>query len=445
VRKRTPHEAGLLQDVCANPADDVPRLVYADWLEDNGDPQRAEFIRTHVEMAKLGEGHRRHASLFQRAQALLMRNASVWHGELPDWARPRGYGLGSYDRGFLREIHCTARQWLKGAKTLLRTVPVDHLSVSNATGKVGELCRHPGFERVRSLGFFERLTPGDVAELAAWSPAGSGLELRMHTTTLQDEGVLALAKLPFLPRLRSLCLSYNRIGEDGARAVAAAPLSSLEVLLLTSNRIGDAGVAALAASSFLPRLTRLDLSWVAIGRAGVRALAAAKSPLALASLDLSHNSIGDEGLAALAGSAALANLRHLRLADAGVGPAGVVALTGSPHLTRFESLDLLNNPLGDAAAVALAGWPGATSLRDVLLTRTGITAAGAVALAESPYLAGLHCLRLGNCQIGDGGALALARSPYLGGLRLLALGRECGIGEQGRKALKERFGARVSV
>jgi uncharacterized protein (TIGR02996 family) len=31
----------FLADVQANPGDDAPRLIYADWLEENGDPERA--------------------------------------------------------------------------------------------------------------------------------------------------------------------------------------------------------------------------------------------------------------------------------------------------------------------------------------------------------------------------------------------------------------------
>ena len=38
----------LLAAVLANPADDLPRLVYADWLEENGEPERAELIRHAV-------------------------------------------------------------------------------------------------------------------------------------------------------------------------------------------------------------------------------------------------------------------------------------------------------------------------------------------------------------------------------------------------------------
>lgn len=36
--------------VLASPEDDMPRLAMADWYEENGEPERAEFIRTRVEL-----------------------------------------------------------------------------------------------------------------------------------------------------------------------------------------------------------------------------------------------------------------------------------------------------------------------------------------------------------------------------------------------------------
>ena len=41
----------LRQAVIANPDDDTPRLVYADWLDENAQPERAAFIRAQVEAA----------------------------------------------------------------------------------------------------------------------------------------------------------------------------------------------------------------------------------------------------------------------------------------------------------------------------------------------------------------------------------------------------------
>ena len=35
----------FVRAICANPDEDTVRLVYADWLDENGDPDRAAFIR----------------------------------------------------------------------------------------------------------------------------------------------------------------------------------------------------------------------------------------------------------------------------------------------------------------------------------------------------------------------------------------------------------------
>ncbi len=50
--------AALLRSILAAPDDDAPRLVYADWLDENGEPERAEFIRVQCELARLGPPRR---------------------------------------------------------------------------------------------------------------------------------------------------------------------------------------------------------------------------------------------------------------------------------------------------------------------------------------------------------------------------------------------------
>src|SRR5262245_35805795 len=46
----TDHDA-LLRAICENPREDTPRLAFADWLEENGQPERAAFIRTDIAMS----------------------------------------------------------------------------------------------------------------------------------------------------------------------------------------------------------------------------------------------------------------------------------------------------------------------------------------------------------------------------------------------------------
>src|SRR5688500_16170422 len=40
----------FLDAIVDAPDDDAPRLVYADWLDDHGDADRAEFIRAQCEL-----------------------------------------------------------------------------------------------------------------------------------------------------------------------------------------------------------------------------------------------------------------------------------------------------------------------------------------------------------------------------------------------------------
>lgn len=46
----SPEERSLLSAILATPDDDLPRLVYADWLEEHDDPLRAELIRLQCEI-----------------------------------------------------------------------------------------------------------------------------------------------------------------------------------------------------------------------------------------------------------------------------------------------------------------------------------------------------------------------------------------------------------
>ena len=49
-------EAAFLAALKANPADDTARLVYADWLDEHDEPQKAEYLRLVAEVAR-GEGN----------------------------------------------------------------------------------------------------------------------------------------------------------------------------------------------------------------------------------------------------------------------------------------------------------------------------------------------------------------------------------------------------
>jgi uncharacterized protein (TIGR02996 family) len=61
---------GFIKAIRASPDDDCIRLIYADWLEERGDPP-GEFIRVQVALAHLAEDEDRWAALAAREQLLL--------------------------------------------------------------------------------------------------------------------------------------------------------------------------------------------------------------------------------------------------------------------------------------------------------------------------------------------------------------------------------------
>ncbi len=90
-------EEALLAAVYAQPRDDGPRLVYADWLLERGEP-RGEFITLQFKQREraLSEAERR------REQALLKKHGKQWLGALaPVLSFGKGYARTTFQRGFI--------------------------------------------------------------------------------------------------------------------------------------------------------------------------------------------------------------------------------------------------------------------------------------------------------------------------------------------------------
>jgi uncharacterized protein (TIGR02996 family) len=155
-------EVAFLEDVCRHPGDDVPRLIYADWLDEHGEGgdslrSRAEFIRVQCELARTVQAPdgsadsfaaarwlRRRKALRRRERELLGRTTTMStrqvfepeYGWLPEPVRylfETGPRDGRHDRfwewrrGFVEEITLTAEVFAGGPCTECAngTVPND--------------------------------------------------------------------------------------------------------------------------------------------------------------------------------------------------------------------------------------------------------------------------------------------------------------------------------
>ena len=264
----------FLQAILADPDDDAPRLVYADWLEERGDP-RAEFIRAQCAANGLPFGDPERARLRKRAGALLARHEAEWVGDVPRYARSW-----RFRRGFVEQVTADAAN----CPGLFDLAPIRSLKA--------------------------RVKLPDLRSMLASRIPGRLRMLDLNESGLGDEGVALLAACPGLAGLARLSLQACAIGVGGARALAGSPhLSGLTFLGLSDNSygpitrhgadesgqfIGDRGASALARSEHLGRLETLYVRACFIGDEGARALAESPRLANLTSLLIDANRVSGE-------------------------------------------------------------------------------------------------------------------------------------------------------
>ena len=253
-------EARLLADVLASPADDAPRLVYADWLTEHGDP-RGEFIQiqcllkhrrvgaTFWKRADDGEAHPDHVRLEAREAQLLKKHAKEWLAPVRAY-----FHKWSWHRGFLSELTSNA-VFFTGAKEVLSRHPATYLELGGLKKRdYGELAKLE-LGTVWKLNIAEqRMGLGDVDVLLG--PNLANLEsLLLWANPLEDEGVIKLATKSHLRKLRELSIPSCGITDEAVMEIAKSPIfANLERLSIESPNITGDSLRAIAASKTLTKL-----------------------------------------------------------------------------------------------------------------------------------------------------------------------------------------------
>src|SRR5437762_9382326 len=131
----------FLRAIIDNPDDDLPRLVYADWLDEHGDAARAEFIRVQCELARvssLDAATRRR--LENRAAELLSAHRGEWLGPLKELVDCRHQmRLPLFERGFVATVGMPAAVFLTHAERVFEVAPVVGVRLENAWEEADKL------------------------------------------------------------------------------------------------------------------------------------------------------------------------------------------------------------------------------------------------------------------------------------------------------------------
>jgi uncharacterized protein (TIGR02996 family) len=443
--------------VIEHPDDDARRLVYADWLQQQGDPQ-GELIAVQVQLAHATATER--AELETRAKALLDAHGEAWTAALGD-----GISHVAFRRGLAYAARASPSSGpSQGLLDVLDRAPIrdlgfvgydrdeddDDEELSSRLATARDLAADPRLARVELLATGVRWGADGLAALLG-SPHLGGLRgLHIADPDCQAYAGEAIAAAR-LPRLEFLALRgdwQGEMGDPGVIALARAELPALRDLALLNVSCAEASARALATSTTLTQLHGLDFGWGSynpnrIGPRGAAAIAGSANFAQLRRLILDFNGIGDDGLAALATSPHLGALHYLSLKSASITDEGLRAFASGTGMPALELLELTyNRDLTHAAIEALAESPRLATLSSLWLRQTGIGADGARAIARSPHAAALRSLNLLECKLGDDGARALLDSPHLAGLTDLQLSGNQ-LSDDIRIALHARWGAAV--
>lgn len=162
-------ERAFLTDIITHPADDTPRLIYADWLTDQGQEIRAEFIRRQIALARTGltncptPKRARRLDVRLRCGSCQFCKAMIAAEEMSveckdvadmkcvdyaytltdgntkqtlrnvDYNRDSSVGDPFFHiwRGFVRVVYCTHSTWLQHGRTIAQFHPVEEVYLTD--------------------------------------------------------------------------------------------------------------------------------------------------------------------------------------------------------------------------------------------------------------------------------------------------------------------------
>jgi uncharacterized protein (TIGR02996 family) len=339
-------EKALLAAIWEHPHDDTPRLVYADWLQETGEPAnvaRAEFIRLQCEKERLDEwdDSERRGQLQSKAFALQKKHGMTWKRGLP-----RSLESAGFSRGFLlpKRRRFSGEKFLKVTGDELAHAPLWEFSLTGVFRNFDRVLAAETLKRAGSLVLDLRSFPDDAAAKLASCPYLKNIvQLELDYPKVSASGVATLLNSGSLPSLRELRLAATPVPGNVLRAISESRIACQLTHLRIGTRHIPGGVPPTFSPKFFPRLTSLDLCLVTV----------------------------QEGF-----------------------EEGSIEQLVASNLPTLRSLNLTWCQLTDYQVRLIAEWPGALSLRrlDLIVARYG--AEGLLALAHSRYLAGLKELRV---------------------------------------------------
>jgi len=242
AREIPSEQAALLAAIIANPDEDTPRLVYADWLQENGDEKQAQFIRDCVSMDWLTDYEDdKRERIAKRINHTADHHGSRWLEEIGVVGADPAYDRGMVDGVVYSRFHT----FLADAPALFAREPVRELAI-------------------QGLGAYEETdSPDALVQLAAMPELGRlrTLHLSNRGWPVPSEGWEQFITSPHLVQLQILSVQAAGLTDENMLMFnQCSHLANLEVLDLGGNNLTATGALTVLRSAHLQNLTRFRLA-----------------------------------------------------------------------------------------------------------------------------------------------------------------------------------------
>ena len=247
----------FINAIQAEPNNDIPRLVYADWLEDEGDEQ-AELIRVQCAIQQSAKNTEEQIGLKAREQQLLSIFDQRWIEPLKALHARDVY----IQRGFVDEIRIRTADYATHGDAILDIAPALRvLNLRRSKAHLREFLQTPRLERIRAINLrLSNLESKEVAQLATSERLQSLQSLNLYGNHIADDGCSILFTSPFLTNLQTLDIGANTLTGAAMISLVNARLPRLRELVLSNNDIDNNALQVLSEWRGLADLERLELS-----------------------------------------------------------------------------------------------------------------------------------------------------------------------------------------
>lgn len=361
----------FIDEIIASPRDEAARLVFADYLEEVGDP-RAELIRIQFELGDLAPFDKRRQKLRTRERRVARQHG--WFTSVPKEAIVRDtYG------GFIDSVEMTVTRFLKHHEALFSSSPIRKVALKGKSVKFQKLAEVENLQRLAQLQMFSNDVEASAYCDLVRSPYLQDLEaLKISCRRSHFELMHCIGKDEPFEALKHLELhGYGTEANERAAVELAGSEKMQSLLSLSLSSQFDSSIRLLTNSANLQNVNTLHMA----GRFSDKSVRAIQTGLQnLTSLSVQtymHNSADAFNV-----SGPLPDLKFLVVGSDMPNSAVENIVSRYPNL---KTLDLAQNQVNDKGAQVLAESPVLKSLERLVLTGNRLTLKGVRTLVDSPH------------------------------------------------------------